>query len=59
MKKIRVSLNDETYRRVKARAAELGASVSVLVAKHLVELSNRKTIIGRSSPGRAIARRRG
>ena len=39
MKNITVSLDDETYRRARIRAAELDTSVSALVRRYLVELA--------------------
>lgn len=39
MRKITVSVPDETYRQAKVRAAELGSSVSALVRDFLVELA--------------------
>lgn len=43
MKNVRVALDDETYRRVRIRAAELGTSVSALVKRYLVDLAGSKT----------------
>jgi uncharacterized protein DUF6364 len=43
MKKITVSLDDNTYRRARMKAAELGTSVSALVRKYLVELAGDET----------------
>lgn len=37
MKNITVSLDDETYRRARVRAAELDSSVSALVRRFLIE----------------------
>ena len=39
MKNITVSLDDDTYRRARVKAAELDTSVSALVKKYLVELA--------------------
>ena len=39
MKNITVSLDDETYRRARIRAAELDTSVSALVRRYLVDLA--------------------
>jgi len=39
VKNITVSLDDETYRRARIRAAELDTSVSALVRRYLVELA--------------------
>jgi hypothetical protein len=39
VKNITVSLDDETYRRARVRAAELDTSVSALVRRYLVELA--------------------
>jgi plasmid stability protein len=38
MKNITVSLDDETYRNARMKAAELGTSVSALVRRYLTEL---------------------
>lgn len=38
MKKITVTLNDETYRRARIRAAKLDTSVSALVRRYLIDL---------------------
>jgi plasmid stability protein len=43
MKNITVSLDDETYRRARVRAAELDTSVSALVRKFLTELATEET----------------
>ncbi len=40
MKNITVSLDDESYRRARIRAAELGVSVSALVKCYLAELGS-------------------
>lgn len=40
MKNITVSLDDETYRRARVKAAELDTSVSSLVKRYLVELAS-------------------
>lgn len=40
MKNITISLDDEVYRRARARAAELGSSVSALVRGFLGELAS-------------------
>jgi hypothetical protein len=39
MKNITVSLDDETYRRARVKAAELDSSVSALVRRFLTELA--------------------
>ncbi|MBI2740338.1 MAG: hypothetical protein HYX38_27800 [Rhodospirillales bacterium] len=39
MKNITVTLDDETYRRARIRAAELETSVSALVKRYLVDLA--------------------
>ena len=41
MKNITVSVSDDVYRRARIRAAELGKSVSALVADYLNSLSGR------------------
>lgn len=43
MKNITVSLDDETYRRARIRAAELETSVSALVKRYLVDLAGSET----------------
>jgi hypothetical protein len=43
MKNITVSLDDDTYRRARVKAAELDTSVSALVKKYLVELAGQET----------------
>ena len=40
MKNITVSLDDETYRRVRVKAAEMDTSVSALVKSFLLELGS-------------------
>jgi len=40
MKNITVSVDDETYRRARIRAAELNTSVSSMVKKYLASVSN-------------------
>jgi hypothetical protein len=40
MKNITVSLDDESYRRARMKAAELGTSVSALVKRYLTELGS-------------------
>jgi hypothetical protein len=40
MKNITVSIDDETYRRARVRAAELNTSVSVMVRKYLAGVSS-------------------
>jgi plasmid stability protein len=40
MKNITVSIDDETYRRARIRAAELNTSVSSMVKKYLTSVSN-------------------
>lgn len=39
MKKITVSVDDDTYRKVRIRAAELDTSVSAIVRKYLTEFA--------------------
>ena len=39
MKNITVTLDDETYRRARIRAAELDTSVSALVRRYLIDLA--------------------
>jgi plasmid stability protein len=39
MKKITVTVDDETYRKARIRAAELGTSVSAVVRKYLTEFA--------------------
>ena len=43
MKNVTVSLDDETYRNARMRAAELGTSVSALVRRFLTELGSAET----------------
>lgn len=43
MKNITVSLDDETYRRARIRAAELDTSVSALVKKFLGDMASTET----------------
>lgn len=43
MKNITVTLDDETYRRARIRAAELDTSVSALVKRYLVDLAGSET----------------
>jgi hypothetical protein len=43
MKNITVSLDDESYRRARVKAAELDTSVSALVKKYLLELAGQET----------------
>ena len=43
MKNITVTVDDETYRRARIRAAERDTSVSALVARFLTELAARET----------------
>ena len=43
VKNITVSLDDETYRRARIRAAELETSVSALVKRYLVGLAGSET----------------
>jgi hypothetical protein len=43
MKNITVSLDDDTYRRARVKAAEQDTSVSALVKKYLVELAGQET----------------
>jgi plasmid stability protein len=43
MKNVTVSLDDETYRKARMRAAELDTSVSALVRRYLTELGASET----------------
>ncbi len=43
MKNITVSLDDETYRKARIRAAELDTSVSAIVRKYLTEFAEGET----------------
>ncbi|HEY2413058.1 MAG TPA: hypothetical protein VGI40_12485 [Pirellulaceae bacterium] len=43
MKNITVSLDDDTYRRARMKAAELDTSVSALVKKYLVDLAGEES----------------
>ena len=43
MKNITVSLDDDTYRRARLRAAELGTSISALVKRTLQELGSHES----------------
>jgi hypothetical protein len=43
VKNITVSLDDETYRRARIRAAELDTSVSALVKRYLIDLAGRES----------------
>lgn len=47
MKNITVSVSDDVYRRARIRAAELGKSVSALVAEYLTSLSEREAEFSR------------
>ncbi len=47
MKNITVSVSDDIYRTARIRAAELGKSVSALVAEYLNSLSERETEFSR------------
>lgn len=47
MKNITVSVSDDVYRRARIRAAELGKSVSALVAEFLTSLSEREAEFSR------------
>lgn len=47
MKNITVSVSDDVYRTARIRAAELGKSVSALVAEFLNSLSERETEFSR------------
>jgi hypothetical protein len=42
MKKVTVSIHEDTYRRARLRAAELGTSVSALVNQYLAELASQE-----------------
>ena len=43
VKNVTVTLDDETYRRARIRAAELETSVSALVKRYLVDLAGSET----------------
>ena len=43
MKNITVSLDDESYRRARMKAAEIGVSVSALVRRYLAELGTEES----------------
>jgi hypothetical protein len=43
MKKITVSVDDETYRLARAKAAKMNTSLSALVRRFLVELAGQET----------------
>lgn len=43
MKNITISVDDETYRKVRIRAAELGTSVSAMVRRFLESLDTRES----------------
>lgn len=43
MKNLTIALDDETYRRVRIRAAELDTSVSAMVKEYLTGLTSRET----------------
>lgn len=47
MKNITVSVSDDTYRTARIRAAELGKSLSALVAEYLNSLSEREAEFSR------------
>lgn len=47
MKNITVSVSDDVYRRARIRAAELGKSVSALVAEFLTSFSEREAEFSR------------
>jgi plasmid stability protein len=47
VKNITVSVSDDVYRRARIRAAEIGKSVSALVAEFLNSLSERETEFSR------------
>ncbi|HEY9303634.1 MAG TPA: hypothetical protein VIO95_05015 [Mycobacterium sp.] len=47
MKNITVAVSDDVYRQARIRAAELGTSLSALVAEFLTSLSERETEFAR------------
>jgi hypothetical protein len=47
MKNITVSLDDESYRRARMKAAEIGVSVSALVRRYLAELGTEESDFAR------------
>jgi len=47
MKNITVSLDDETYRRARMKAAQLGSSVSALVRRFLTQLAEEESAFER------------
>lgn len=59
MKNITVSVDEETHRRARIRAAEMDTSVSALVREYLVDLTDRKDDVpSRASVGESEAERR-
>lgn len=58
MKNITVSVDDETYRRARIRAAELGTSVSELVRRQLTAISADRERFDRLKQLEAAARER-
>lgn len=58
MKNITVSVDDETYRRARIRAAELGTSVSELVRRQLTAISADRERFDRLKELEAAARER-
>jgi plasmid stability protein len=47
MKNVTVSLDDETYRNARVRAAELGTSISALVRRFLTDLGSSESHLAR------------
>ena len=57
MRNITVSVDDETYRRSRIRAAELDTSVSALVREYLQNLTTGGALVAEANP-REVERRR-
>ncbi len=58
MKNVTVSLDEQTYRNARMRAAELGTSVSALVRRFLTELGSAETDFQRRKRREAELRQR-
>jgi plasmid stability protein len=58
VKNITVSLDDETYRRARIRAAEMDTSVSALVKRYLVDLAGSESEFERLQKLEATLRER-
>lgn len=58
MRNITVTVDDETYRRSRIRAAELDTSVSALVREYLQNLTTGRAPVTEESPQEAERRRR-